>query len=1232
MENDGGDTIAHRALQCLEVFKKLLRRQGEAKECMPQLELPQDAIVDAQARFRTWIENIGALQRGKASLDDRLAHADVKAEISRLLSQLLLSLADFWQIFSGARTQQVWTLSDENIQFDFSEDEDSNEEDEGNGLATGSPSYGTSEPTTESHSLYHSILEAITSLLKLSMFIRKSARANKFARSSAARKYETQYDIIHVRDRFPRASENTFLIERLGKANAQRRQWLSYKKRHRDKMALTAYPDVEDSNAEQVPYSDIDTSAKLQEDPEEADLSSSLQSSQRRHDQITVLSSTKASTFYQRIEPGSQFSETDLSGTSYTESEFGEIGLETNMIPKPPPESNDKNPFECPYCFSIIAVAGHYSWTKHVHADLASYVCTQENCNHPPFESRKHWFNHELEAHRRQWICNICDKPLPSVQLFEEHMKRQHSDTFLDSQLPGLTGRAARPLQRIAASACPLCDYESIVRQKSGAVITSEPITVRIKTFRNHLARHLEQLALFVLPKREIIEQLDDIPKSDAANEGEGMVSGQAPDSDESEAIGSDTSAVKIVTPSNLDSKDDQTIDQMITGIDLEGTISTLVETPLNGSNNKSTPGIEDMPENVDTMPALAFVWMPPMDFTPPIECFEVEDEDLVPRREEPMFGGDIFTPGWVRGYGKRKEAFCGRCNPGVWLNIEDSSYEKNLTYMHGIASTGLSLPRPSSLRQLSGKSGAWQGYCDACIGWRNLRKSSAGWNWFRHCVKEHDPPSTKHSPTHLQSKGASFSKANVSAKRLTDKIRKGDFSGFKSTLTEQPELGFSSDTSGRLPIHYAAEQGDLMCLQYLLDNYMRHSKPPDPVSFIDAESTKGETALMLAVSQGNEEAAEWLINNNADVNVAAANGTTALDDAAEAGYVKLAQLLLSHGASAEKAKVYLHLLLRNANLVQKRTADKKDMIGLQIEEKSSVKSVGFASLHRAALEGDIDAISALLKQGVDVEEASEDGRTSLMLAASRGHHGIIRRLMAAGANIDATSPKGWTTLMNAVRNKDAPTVALLISNGADVNHLSPDRWTALAEAAYQSQTDLIRLLLDHGADTESRSSHDWTPLMHASYKGDEAAVALLIRAGANVDVISQHDETALLLATAGGHISVVRTLLDAGCAPEPRWAKELTGEGKAKKAGPVTDAKVPRGADDRAHPQGWTPLMLACQGGHDMIAQILLDLDVDTEIQSPHGKTALAIAEENGRLETAQILIRAKDRQRRGR
>lgn len=129
------------------------------------------------------------------------------------------------------------------------------------------------------------------------------------------------------------------------------------------------------------------------------------------------------------------------------------------------------------------------------------------------------------------------------------------------------------------------------------------------------------------------------------------------------------------------------------------------------------------------------------MDFHPPEKDFEVDDVDLLPRREDSMFGGDLFTPGWIRGYGSEEEGFCGRCEPGMWHNRQDGSYEFDLTYRHGIDHSGVPLGRPSKLRQLTSMSGVWEGYCDTCRCWRILRKTKMGWNWFRHCIKVSKAP-----------------------------------------------------------------------------------------------------------------------------------------------------------------------------------------------------------------------------------------------------------------------------------------------------------------------------------------------------------------------------------------------------------------------------------------------------------------------------------------------------------
>ena len=96
------------------------------------------------------------------------------------------------------------------------------------------------ELITESRYLHLLVDEAITSLLRLSVQIHKSSRKAKFAKSSVDKRYATGPDINHARDFFPHldTSGNVALAEMLGQANAQRRQWLWYRRRHRQKLSM----------------------------------------------------------------------------------------------------------------------------------------------------------------------------------------------------------------------------------------------------------------------------------------------------------------------------------------------------------------------------------------------------------------------------------------------------------------------------------------------------------------------------------------------------------------------------------------------------------------------------------------------------------------------------------------------------------------------------------------------------------------------------------------------------------------------------------------------------------------------------------------------------------------------------------------------------------------------------------------------------------------------------------
>lgn len=267
------------------------------------------------------------------------------------------------EIASGSRIQHTWTLEEPSPPSDFSSDEDNTDEDDDEGCKVGEYNMAQ-QPTTESEVLYQSVSEAITSLFKLSMFIQKSTRGNKFSRSSRERKYETQADIRYIQDKFPYASQNRKLCERLGKANAQRRQWLFYNKRHRERLSkgLKQPSDLISGVVDPKWLADVPTHGEEQNFHDDA-VSFAPAESVGRPD--TILSSTAVSTFYEQPRRDfelDQASEAAVSQTSYFDSGLDESEHDLILVPEPPVQSKNETPFECPYCLNIITIRGAHSW------------------------------------------------------------------------------------------------------------------------------------------------------------------------------------------------------------------------------------------------------------------------------------------------------------------------------------------------------------------------------------------------------------------------------------------------------------------------------------------------------------------------------------------------------------------------------------------------------------------------------------------------------------------------------------------------------------------------------------------------------------------------------------------------------------------------------------------------------------------------------------------------------
>lgn len=121
----------------------------------------------------------------------------------------------------------------------------------------------------------------------------------------------------------------------------------------------------------------------------------------------------------------------------------------------------------------------------------------------------------------------------------------------------------------------------------------------------------------------------------------------------------------------------------------------------------------------------------------------------------------------------------------------------------------------------------------------------------------------------------------------------------------------------------------------------------------------------------------------------------------------------------------------------------------------------GFTALHLAAFFGALDAASALVEAGADVEAVSENAMRvrPLHSAAAGGHTAVCRLLIEHGADVNAVQRDSFTPLMAAAQNGDLELAEMLLAAGADVSSRTDDGRTAADLARDAGHRDLAERL-----------------------------------------------------------------------------------------------------------------------------------------------------------------------------
>lgn len=328
----------------------------------------------------------------------------------------------------------------------------------------------------------------------------------------------------------------------------------------------------------------------------------------------------------------------------------------------------------------------------------------------------------------------------------------------------------------------------------------------------------------------------------------------------------------------------------------------------------------------------------------------------------------------------------------------------------------------------------------------------------------------------------------------------------------------------------------------------------------------------------------------------------------------------------------------------------------------------GRTLIHHAILCDNARAAEVLLNCAADkefsVKTFSKTELRPIHLAATLGFAKILQCLITAGCNINSRTAAGETAVMISARYKHEECLKVLASEGADFGLVSSagqcansiaksTRWTL---GFQQAVVDVIRA----GKIVRSSNASVFSPLMFVTHANNvEALQRLVERADIDLDEQDKDGFSATMIAAAAGRVEAFRLLLHAGADIKLQnnygetaiSLSELNQNGevlekvmleyaleeghngsagfyalhRAAKRGDFDLVRTLfiRGYDVNASDcDGYTPLMLAANGGHGRVCELLISSGARCDIENARNETALSLARKNGYGNDAENVI----------
>ncbi len=309
-----------------------------------------------------------------------------------------------------------------------------------------------------------------------------------------------------------------------------------------------------------------------------------------------------------------------------------------------------------------------------------------------------------------------------------------------------------------------------------------------------------------------------------------------------------------------------------------------------------------------------------------------------------------------------------------------------------------------------------------------------------------------------------------------------------------------------------------------------------------------------------------------------------------------------------------------------------KKMPSFSLPTASAESVTDVDRLYLAAQDGHDKVVGVLLeKEGINVNQVTQNGATALQIAAQNGHDNVVKLLLEYdGIHINKPMTRDFTALHLAAKNGHDKVVELLLKKkGIKINQVIKDGVTALHLAAQDGHDKVVGVLLEkEGINVNQVTKESATALHLAAYYGHDKVVQLLLKYAVDVNQVTQNGATALHIAAQHGHLNVVKLLLKKkGININQKNKNDFTALHIAAQHGHHNVVELLlkyKGINVNQNTnQGLTVLHIAAQYGHHNVVELLLNYQyINVNEVTTNGATALHVAAENGHHEVVQVLL----------